>query len=70
MILSPRFYEPIEIDRAAERRKLGLDPERKTGLVMFGGQGSNVMVEIAGASTRSSSASAGRMTSWRRNCAR
>jgi hypothetical protein len=47
MILNPRFYEPLEIDRAAERRKLGLDPERKTGLVMFGGQGSNVMEEIA-----------------------
>ena len=48
MILNPRFYEPIALDRDAERRKLGLDPERKTGLVMFGGQGSNVMVEIAG----------------------
>ena len=47
MILNPRFYEPLEIDRAAERRKLGLDPERNTGLVMFGGQGSNVMLEIA-----------------------
>ena len=47
MILHPRFYEPLEIDRADERRKLGLDPERRTGLVMFGGQGSNVMLEIA-----------------------
>ena len=47
MILHPRFYEPLEIDRAEERRKLGLDPERRTGLVMFGGQGSNVMLEIA-----------------------
>jgi hypothetical protein len=47
MILNPRFYEPIEIDRASERRKLGLDPDRPTGLVMFGGQGSNVMLEIA-----------------------
>lgn len=47
MILHPRFYEPIAIDRASERRKLGLDPERPTGLVMFGGQGSNVMLEIA-----------------------
>jgi hypothetical protein len=48
MILSPRFYQPLEIDPAAERRKLGLDPQRQTGLVMFGGQGSNVMLEIAG----------------------
>jgi len=47
MILSPRFYEPVDVDRAAERRKLGLDPERPTGIVMFGGQGSNVMLEIA-----------------------
>jgi len=47
MILNPRFYEPIAIDRASERRKLGLDPDRPTGLVMFGGQGSNVMLEIA-----------------------
>jgi len=47
MILHPRFYEPLEIDRAEERRKLALDPERRTGLVMFGGQGSNVMLEIA-----------------------
>jgi 1,2-diacylglycerol 3-beta-galactosyltransferase len=47
MILNPRFYEPLEVERIAETRKLGLDPERKTGLVMFGGQGSNVMLEIA-----------------------
>jgi UDP-N-acetylglucosamine:LPS N-acetylglucosamine transferase len=47
MILNPRFYEPLEIDRTAEMRKLGLDPDRKTGLVMFGGQGSDVMLEIA-----------------------
>jgi 1,2-diacylglycerol 3-beta-galactosyltransferase len=47
MILNPRYYEPLEIDRAAERRKLGLDPERPVGLVMFGGQGSNAMLEIA-----------------------
>src|SRR5437762_399742 len=29
MILNPRFYEPLDIDRVAERRKLGLDPERR-----------------------------------------
>ncbi len=46
MILNPRYYEPMEIDRAAGRRKLGLDPDRPTGLMMFGGQGSNVMLEI------------------------
>jgi hypothetical protein len=47
MILHPRFYEPVEVDRDAERRKLGLDPARPTGLVMFGGQGSSVMLDIA-----------------------
>src|SRR5437773_8026716 len=30
MILHPRFYEPLEIDRAEERRKLGLAPERRS----------------------------------------
>jgi len=47
MILRPRFYEPLEIDRLSERRKLGLDPVAPTGLVMFGGYGSRVMLEIA-----------------------
>jgi hypothetical protein len=47
MILRPRFYEPLNVDRAAGRRRLGLDPERPTGLVLFGGQGSSVMIEIA-----------------------
>lgn len=47
MILRPSFYEPITVDRLAERRRLGLDPELPTGLVLFGGQGSSVMPEIA-----------------------
>jgi 1,2-diacylglycerol 3-beta-galactosyltransferase len=47
MILRPNFYESRDVDRAAERRRLGLDPERPTALVMFGGQGSRVMLEIA-----------------------
>jgi 1,2-diacylglycerol 3-beta-galactosyltransferase len=46
MILHPRFYEPFHGDRAAERRRLGLDPERTTGLVMFGGEGASVMQDI------------------------
>jgi 1,2-diacylglycerol 3-beta-galactosyltransferase len=48
MILHPKFYQPITVDRAAERQRLGLDPGLPTGLVMFGGHGSSVMVEIAG----------------------
>jgi hypothetical protein len=47
MILRPKFYEPITVDRAAERTRLGLDPTRPTGLVLFGGQGSSAMLQIA-----------------------
>jgi UDP-N-acetylglucosamine:LPS N-acetylglucosamine transferase len=47
MILRPTFYQPVTIDRVAERRRLNLDPDRPTGLVLFGGQGSKVMLEIA-----------------------
>jgi Glycosyltransferase family 28 C-terminal domain len=47
MILRPKFYEPVTADRRAERLRLGLEPERPTGLVLFGGQGSKVMLEIA-----------------------
>ncbi len=43
MIIRPDFYETAAVDRGAERRKLGLDPDRPTGLVMFGGHGSRAM---------------------------
>jgi 1,2-diacylglycerol 3-beta-galactosyltransferase len=46
MILRPTFYQPVQVDRAAERVRFGLDPEKATGLVLFGGQGSKVMLEI------------------------
>lgn len=46
MILRPSFYQPVTVDRAAERSRLGLDPEKPTGLVLFGGQGSRAMLEI------------------------
>jgi UDP-N-acetylglucosamine:LPS N-acetylglucosamine transferase len=47
MILHPRFYDaPVE-NRIAERERLGLRPDLPTGLVLFGGHGSNVMLEIA-----------------------
>lgn len=47
MILRPHFYEPRAWDRMEERQRLGLDPNLPTGLVLFGGQGSNVMLSIA-----------------------
>jgi 1,2-diacylglycerol 3-beta-galactosyltransferase len=47
MILHPRFYRPILCDRREERKHRGLDPDLPTGLVLFGGQGSNAMLEIA-----------------------
>ncbi len=47
MILKPSFYRKPEIDRVAERIKLGLKPDLPTGIVMFGGQGSASMIEIA-----------------------
>jgi 1,2-diacylglycerol 3-beta-galactosyltransferase len=47
MILHPKFYQPIAVDRSAERQRLGLHPGLPTGLVMFGGHGSSAMVSIA-----------------------
>jgi UDP-N-acetylglucosamine:LPS N-acetylglucosamine transferase len=47
MILKPKFYEKISIDRVAERNRLGLEPDCPTGIVLFGGHGSQVMVDIA-----------------------
>lgn len=52
MILNPKFYEPTNIDRRAERNRLGLDPDRPTGLILFGGEGSPAMVKIASALNR------------------
>jgi hypothetical protein len=47
MVLRPAFYEPLTVDRAAERRRLGFDPSQPIGLVLFGGQGSKAMLGIA-----------------------
>ncbi len=47
MILRPKFYDALEIDRCAERIKLGLKADLPTGLVLFGGEGSSVMLDIA-----------------------
>jgi UDP-N-acetylglucosamine:LPS N-acetylglucosamine transferase len=47
MIIKPNFYRDLKLDRQAEMRKLQLDPNRPTGIVMFGGHGSRVMRAIA-----------------------
>jgi len=50
MILNPRFYELETLtaeQRAAERAELGFDPRLPVGLVLFGGQGAAVMLDIA-----------------------
>jgi hypothetical protein len=47
MILKPRFYEKTIVDRASERKRLGLESDCPTGIVLFGGHGSKVMVDIA-----------------------
>jgi UDP-N-acetylglucosamine:LPS N-acetylglucosamine transferase len=47
MIVRPDFYRPLNVDQRAERNKLELDPDRLTGLVMFGGHGSKMMRQIA-----------------------
>lgn len=47
MILRPAFYQTVEGDRGEAREKLGLKRDVPTGLVLFGGEGSSVMLKIA-----------------------
>ena len=47
MILKPKFYDQPQLDRRAERERLGLHPDLPTGIVMFGGHGAPVMSDIA-----------------------
>ncbi|MDF1486566.1 glycosyltransferase [Ramlibacter sp. H39-3-26] len=46
-LIGPQFYDTQPIDRAAERQRLGLAPDRPTGMVLFGGHGSKAMQNIA-----------------------
>ncbi len=51
MVLKPKFYEQESLAlttaaRSAERERLGLERDRRTGIVLFGGHGSRVMVDI------------------------
>ena len=52
MILNPRFYVPLNLNRRVERMRRGLRPDLLTGLVMFGGEGSSEMLRIAKALNR------------------
>jgi 1,2-diacylglycerol 3-beta-galactosyltransferase len=54
MILHPRFYEATPPDRAVEQKKLGLNPELPTGIVLFGGYGTWKMLDILRQLNRSS----------------
>ena len=47
MILRPDFYVAGNTDPVALRRELGLEPDRLTGMLLFGGFGSGVMYQIA-----------------------
>lgn len=47
MILKPAFYQPNQTDRMEALRDLGFNPDKPTGLVMFGGHGSSDMLRIA-----------------------
>lgn len=47
VVINPRMYEPITVNRQVERQRLGLEPDLPTALIMFGGYGSNTMIEIA-----------------------
>ena len=47
LVIHPRFYQPILCDRRLEKQRLGLDPDCVTALVLFGANGSKVMLDIA-----------------------
>jgi glycosyl transferase family 28/monogalactosyldiacylglycerol (MGDG) synthase len=46
MVMKQRFYEKISLNRVAERKRLALDPDTPTGVVLFGGHGSKAMLDI------------------------
>jgi len=46
MILQPRFYDSLAVDRRVERQRLGLEPDLPTGILLFGGHGAPVMRRI------------------------
>ncbi|MFZ0211838.1 MAG: glycosyltransferase [Candidatus Acidiferrales bacterium] len=53
MILHPRFYDPQSTEVAQERHRMGLLPDLPTALMLFGGHGNRVMLEIVDRLNRS-----------------
>ena len=51
-VVNPRFYAPANIDRRAELERLGLEPDRPTGLVIFGSYGSEAMLSVQDSMSR------------------
>ena len=46
MVLRPEFYQESSVDAAAVKKELGLREDMPTAMVLFGGFGSKVMLEI------------------------
>ena len=46
MVMKAKFYEKRMVDRVVELKRLGLDPNLPTGIVLFGGHGSSTMLDI------------------------
>jgi UDP-N-acetylglucosamine:LPS N-acetylglucosamine transferase len=47
MVMKSKFYQKPIIDRVAQRKRLVLAPDCPTGIVLFGGHGAPVMLDIA-----------------------
>lgn len=46
MVIHPSFYETRSQERHAERARFGLQPDRLTGIVLFGAHGSRNMLKV------------------------
>jgi UDP-N-acetylglucosamine:LPS N-acetylglucosamine transferase len=55
MVLRPEFRHIRDIPKREMKLKLGLDPDKKVVLVLFGSAGSNVMLDIANLARRDTS---------------
>jgi UDP-N-acetylglucosamine:LPS N-acetylglucosamine transferase len=46
MIMKPKFYQKTTLNRVQERKRLALNAATPTGIVLFGGAGSQTMLDI------------------------